>query len=78
MKINSEMMIYLHCQYVNSITYLGISFSRFHPENLVMPGVEIKPLYRDWLGLARGKPMPAELPRRAAAVPGVLRFRILN
>ena len=43
-----------------------------------MPGVEIKPLYRDWLGLARGKPMPAELPRRAAAVPGVLRFRIFQ
>ena len=79
MKINSEMMIYLHYQYVNSITYLGISFSRFHPENLVMPGVETNPLYLDWLGLAKGKPIPAELPRRAAAaLDGVLRFRIFR
>ena len=43
-----------------------------------MPGVDTNPLYLDWLGLAKGKPIPAELPRRAAAAwDGVLRFRIL-
>ena len=60
------------------VSYLGISVSRFHPENLVMPGVDTNPLYLDWLGLAKGKPIPAELPRRAAAAwDGVLRFRIM-
>ena len=58
--------------------YLGISFSLFHPENLVTPGVDTKPLYLDWLGLAKGNPIPAELPRRAAALDGVLRFRIFQ
>ena len=43
-----------------------------------MPGVDTNPLYLDWLGLAKGKPIPAELPRRAAAAwDGVLRFRIM-
>ena len=48
-----------------SISHLGISQSRFHAENLVMPGVEMSPLYLDWLGLASVDIRPALLPRRA-------------
>ena len=29
------------------LTYFGISFSLFHAENFVTPGVEISPLYLD-------------------------------
>ena len=61
--------------YHSKKTYFGISFSRFQLENLVTPGVEMIPLYLDWFGLAKGNPIPAELPRRPPApIEGVVRF----
>ena len=49
-------------------TYLGISVSRFQAENLVIPGVEISPLYLAWFGLAKVEANPALLPRRLTAL----------
>ena len=60
-------------------TYFGTSFSRFQLENFVIPGVDMRPLYLDWLGLAKGYPMPALLPRRAPApAEGVDKFLITS
>ena len=59
------------------LTYFGISFSLFHAENFVTPGVEISPLYLDWLGLANVDAKPALLPLLLAGV-GAGKFLIIT
>ena len=59
-------------------TYLGISVSRFHAENLVIPGVEISPLYLAWFGLAKVEANPALLPRRLTALVEGVRVLMLE
>ena len=60
------------------MTYLGISVSRFQAENLVIPGVEIIPLYLAWFGLAKVEANPALLPRRLTALVEGVRVLMLE
>ena len=71
-------MLFLPVTISISKTYLGISVSRFQAENLVIPGVEISPLYLAWFGLAKVEANPALLPRRLTALVEGVRVLMLE